>query len=207
MPIIIFGGIYGGVFTPTEAGAVCVVYGIIAGWLFFKYIFREKWDTTFWDMCTYSAVNSATITIVIATAGVAGRIITLSGVPSEFTQFMLQLIDSKIVFLLAVNVLLLLLGMVMEPNTTILLLGPILAPAAQAYGVDVIHLGGIMVLNLGIGMITPPFAATLIVGSSIGGVRFDQIIRPVFPFFLVCIPVLLLTTFWPSMVLYLPNLF
>jgi C4-dicarboxylate transporter DctM subunit len=158
-------------------------------------------------MCTYSAVNSATITIVIATAGVAGRIITLSGVPSEFTQFMLQLIDSKIVFLLAVNVLLLLLGMVMEPNTTILLLGPILAPAAQAYGVDVIHLGGIMVLNLGIGMITPPFAATLIVGSSIGGVRFDQIIRPVFPFFLVCIPVLLLTTFWPSMVLYLPNLF
>jgi len=100
---------------------------------------------------------------------------------------------------------LLFLGMIMEPNTTILILAPILAPAAQAYGIDVVQLGAIMVLNLGIGMITPPFAATLYVGCKIGNIRFDQIVRPVLPFFLVSIPVLMLTSFWSALSLFLPE--
>lgn len=207
MPIIIFVGIYGGIFTPTEAGAVCVIYGILAGWFIFRYLFKDTIEAKFWKLTSDVAVYSAAITIIIAFAGVAGKIITLSGAPREFTDFMLGFTDSKVHFLLMLNILLLLLGMVMEPNTTILLLGPVLAPAAQAYGIDVIHLGGIMVLNLGIGMITPPFAATLYVGCSIGGIRFDQIIRPILPFFLVAIPVLLITTFWSAMVMYLPNMF
>ncbi|WP_066304299.1 TRAP transporter large permease [Bacillus sp. FJAT-29814] len=207
MPIIIFAGIYGGIFTPTEAGAIVVVYGIIAGWVIFKYVFKEKTSGSFWKVTSDSAVNSASISILIVFAAIAGKLITLSGVAIEFATFMTSVSDSPIVFLLILTVLLLFLGMVMETNTVILILAPLIAPAAKAFGLDLVHIGAIMVLNLGIGMITPPFAACLFVGCRIGNITFDRVLKPLLPFLLVTIPVLLIITFWPDVSLFLPKVF
>ena len=206
MPIIIFVGIYGGIFTPTEAGAVAVAYGLIIGWIVLP-VFKKKFpEKGIRAITTDSAVTAATIAMLNVFAAVAGKMITYTRIPEILTNTMLSLTDNEAVFLLILNILLILVGMFMETNSSILLLGPILIPVATSYGVDPIHFAGIMLLNLEIGMITPPFSANLFVGCRVGREDIGAVIPKMMPFFGACIIVLLLTTYVPQIAMFLPGL-
>lgn len=206
MPAIIFGGVYGGAFTATEAGAVAVAYGILAGWVIYPVFFKMKPDDTLLKTTKKSAMSSLTIALLICTATIIGRMVALGGVTKTITEFMMNVTDSKVVFLLITNVLLVLVGMFLETNTGILLFCPILCPIAQAYGINLVHFGAMLLLNLEIGLITPPFAANLFVACKMSELSLDEILKDLIPFFLVCIPVLLLTTFCEPFALFIPNL-
>lgn len=206
MPVIIFYGIYGGIFTPTEAGAVAVVYGLIVGWIALP-IFKKKWpEKKFKELVTEAAITSATIAMLNVFAAIAGKMVTFTRIPELLTDAMMSITDSKVVFLLILNVLLIIIGMFMETNSSVLLLGPILIPVATSFGVDPIHFAGIMLLNLEIGMITPPFAANLFVGCRVGKRDFAEVVPKLIPFYIACFAVLMLTTYVPQIATFLPNL-
>jgi C4-dicarboxylate transporter DctM subunit len=206
MPVIIFYGIYGGVFTPTEAGAVAVAYGLLVGWVIVP-LTKRQWPTKkFRLLATDAAVTSAAIAMLNVFAAVAGKMITYTEIPRHLTNAMLSLTDSKIIFLLLLNLLLIIVGMFMETNSSILLLGPILIPMAISFGVDPIHFASIMLLNLEIGMITPPFAANIFVGCRVGKTSMDKVLPKMMPFYICCLVVLLVTTYVPQFPLFLPNL-
>jgi C4-dicarboxylate transporter DctM subunit len=206
MPVIIFYGIYGGIFTATEAGAVAVAYGLLVGWVILP-LFKKQWPTKkFRTLATEAAVTSATIAMLNVFAAVAGKMITYTEIPRHLTDAMLSLTDNKIIFLLLLNALLLIVGMFMETNSSILLLGPILIPMATSFGVDPIHFASIMLLNLEIGMITPPFAANLFVGCRVGKTSMDKVLPKMMPFYVSCLIVLLLSTYVPGFPLFFPNL-
>lgn len=207
MPVIIFGGVYGGVLTPTEAGAVAVGYGLIAGWLIFPFIFREKPSASLFAVFQKTGVTSATICLLIAFAAIPSAMFVYSNTVQKVTNFLLSMTDSPLIFLLIANVLMLLVGMFMETNTSILLLAPIMVPAAKAYGIDPIHFGAIMLLNLEIGMITPPFSCNVFVACRMGGLTMDKVLKNVFGFIFICLPVLLMTTYFPAISLTLVNFF
>ncbi|MBR0597838.1 TRAP transporter large permease [Sinanaerobacter chloroacetimidivorans] len=207
MPVIIFYGIYGGVFTPTEAGAVAVFYGLIIGWIFMPLIKKNWPEKKIKTLVEDSAISSASIAMLMVFAAVAGRMITFTRIPEVLTNTLLSVTDSQFVFLLILNVLLIIVGMFLETNTSILLLGPILIPVATSFGVDPIHFAAIMLLNLEIGMVTPPFAANLFVGCKVGKVTLDEVLPHMIPFWIACLIVLLIVTYVPSVVLFLPNLF
>ncbi|MBN7772984.1 TRAP transporter large permease [Clostridium aminobutyricum] len=206
-PIIIFYGIYGGIFTPTEAGAVAVFYGLVVGWVYLPVIKKTWPEKKFRTLVEDSAVSSAAISMLIVFAAIASRMITFTRIPEILTNTLMGITDSKFVFLLVLNILLIIVGMFMETNTSILLLGPILIPIATSFGVDPIHFAAIMLLNLEIGMITPPFAANLFVGCKVGKCTMDQVLPHMMPFFIVCIIVLMIITYVPSIVLFLPAMF
>lgn len=206
MPLIIFYGIYGGIFTPTEAGGIAVLYGVCVGWLYLPLI-KKRWpDKKIFSLISDSAISTSGITLIIGLSAITSKFITLAGIPQEATEWMLNVTDSRIVFLLLVNLMLLVAGMFMETNSAILLLGPILIPVATAYGVSPLHFAVIMLLNMEIGMITPPMAGNLFVASRLSGKSIDMILHYVWPFYAVAIIVLLITTYVPASVLWLPAL-
>lgn len=207
MPIIIFGGVYGGILTPTEAGAVAVGYGLIAGWFIFPILFKEKPTSSLLSVFKNSGVTSSTICLLIAFAAIPSAMFVYSNTVPLVTKYLLTLTDSPVVFLLIANLLMFLVGMFMETNTSILLLAPIMVPAATAYGVDPIHFGAVMLLNLEIGMITPPFSANVFVACRIGDTTLDKVLKHVFGFIVICIPVLLITTYVPEISLTLVEFF
>lgn len=204
MPLIIFGGVYGGICTPTEAGAVAVVYGIVI--LAIGLRNEPSPLKKFLGLTQKTAINSGAICIILAFASVAGRMIVALRIPDNLTAFITQYTTSPEVFLLMINLLLLILGTFMETNTSILITAPILVPVAKAFNIDPLHFGAILLLNLEIGMITPPFAANLFVGCRIGNISMDQVMRPLLWFFVVLIPVLLIVTYVPSVSLFLVHL-
>jgi len=201
MPLIIFGGVYGGVMTPTEAGAVAVLYGLIAGWIIYPLIFKDKSGEGLIQVTRKSAVTAAGIMMLIATAAVPSAMFTYAGTAQAVTDWLFSITENKYLFLLMVNLVLIVVGMFMETNTAILLLAPILAPAAVAYGVDPVHFAAIMLLNLEIGMITPPFACNIFVACKLSGLSMDKILKPILQFIAVCIPVLIATTYIPQLAL------
>ena len=206
MPVIIFYGIYGGICTPTEAGAVAVAYGLIVGWLVNPIFLKKKPEANLVKILSEGAISSATIAMLMTFATIAGIMITQTRIPAILTELMFSVTHSKVVFLLILNILLLIVGMFMETNSSILLLGPILIPIAKSFGVDPIHFAGIMLLNLEIGMITPPFAANLFVGCKVGNRTLDKVLPSLVPFFVACVIVLFITTYIPEVVTFLPNL-
>lgn len=206
MPVIIFYGIYGGIFTPTEAGAVAVAYGLIIGWIIKPLFGKQRPDKNIVALIKDAAVTSSTIAMLNVFATVAGAMITYTRIPMMLTEAMLAITDNKLVFLLILNVLLIVVGMFLETNSSILLLGPILIPVATSFGVDPIHFAGIMLLNLEIGMITPPFAANLFVGCKVGKLKINDVLPKMWPFYVACGIVLLITTYIPSVATWLPNL-
>jgi len=206
MPIIIFGGVYGGVFTATEAGAVSVAYGLLAGWVIYPLFFKQKPEIGILPTARKSAISSLTIGMLICTANVVSRAISLGGVSAKLAAALMSVSSSKIMFLICVNILLLIVGMFLETNAGILLFAPILIPLAQAYGVNILHFGAILLLNLEIGLLTPPFAANLFVGCKMTRTTIDEVIKPMLPFYAACLPVLMATTFWPTFSTWLPNL-
>lgn len=201
MPVLIFGGIYGGVFTPTEAAGVTALYGLIVSLFVYKGIKANG----LWGVFRSAALVSAILSVLIAFASIAGRMITTLQVPQALSELVVSHISSPLVFLLITNVLLLLIGMFLETNTSILVLTPIFATIAAAIGVDPLHFAAIMLLNLEIGMITPPFAGNLFLSCRLAGVRLDQVIRPLAPFYGAAIAVLAVTTLWPDFSTWIPR--
>jgi C4-dicarboxylate transporter DctM subunit len=203
MPVIILGGIYGGVFTPTEAAAVSVVYGFIVGFFAYRSIDKRNLYTIF----ARSALASFVLLIIVAlAAGVGGRVFTILQIPQSVANFFVGITDSPIIMLLLVNILLLFLGMFLDCNTIILIFTPVLMEIAKKYGIDPYHFGAIVLLNVEIGLITPPMAANIFVGCSVTELTIDQIWKPLVPFLLVCFPVLAAVTYLPQISLFIPNL-
>ena len=201
-PVIILGGIYGGIFTPTEAAAVSVIYSIIVGCV----IYREL-DLKKLIQCTKNACETtASILIVIGCAAGFSKVLTLGRIPTTVASAMMSLTDSKIVILLLINVLLLIVGCFMETLCAIMILAPILYPVVTAMGVDVTHFGIIMVVNLAIGFITPPLGVNLFVASRVGETTLDTVIKGIIPFLILMIVTLLCITYIPAISMFLPNL-
>lgn len=199
MPVIILGGIYSGIFTPTEAAAIAVVYGLIVGML----IYREIKITDLPKIFSSSVVISAVILFIITGASAFGFYLTRARVPREMAEAMLGVTENWIIALLIINLLLLIVGTFMETSAAVIILTPILAPIASALGIDLVHFGIIMIVNLAIGFITPPVGVNLFVAANISGSRLESIIRRVIPFVLVMIICVLIISFLPSISLFL----
>jgi tripartite ATP-independent transporter DctM subunit len=202
MPVIILGGIYGGIFTPTEASAVAVFYALIVGMV----IYREIKIADLYKILKKSVISSAVIMFIIANAGLFAFLITRAGVPDAIGQYLKEVLQSPALFLLGVNAALFLIGMFIETSAAIIVLAPILAPVAMHFGVDPVHFGLIMVVNLALGMITPPFGVNLFAACTVAKISLDRIIPYLLPFVLVILGCLMLITYIPPISLTLRDL-
>lgn len=201
VPVIVLGGIYGGLMTPTEAAAVAAFYGLIVG----LFIHRELTWRRFLDCLVESCNTSAVIIMLMAMATIFGNIMTLEDVPTTIANWILGFTESKIMVLLMINILLLIVGTFMEALAAIVILTPILLPVVVRVGVDPLHFGIIMVVNLAIGFITPPVGVNLFVASGIAKAKIADLARVSLPLLLLMIGVLLLTTYVPEIPLLLTN--
>lgn len=199
MPVIILGGIYGGVFTPTEAAVVAVVYGLIVG----IFIYREIKLKDLVDIFSSSAVTSAVIMFIIAGASIFGYYLTRARVPRELTDAMLGVTENWIIALLIINALLLIVGIFLETSAAIVILTPILVPIVSALGIDLVHFGIIMIFNLAIGFITPPVGLNLFVAANIANTKFESLLRAIVPFIIILILDIIIISFIPSLSLWL----
>ena len=202
MPVIILGGIYGGVFTPTEASAVAVFYSLIVGTL----IYREIKLRDLGKILSKSALSSAVVMFIIANAGMFAFLITRAGVPDAIGVWLVSVLDSPAMFLLGINLALFAIGMFIETSAAIIVLAPILVPVAVHFGIDPVHFGVIMIINLALGMITPPFGVNLFAASAVAKISVDKIVRDLIPFVLVIVACLMVVTYFPSLSLALRDL-
>ena len=202
MPVIILGGIYGGIFTPTEASAVAVLYALVVGML----IYREIGVKDLYVTLRKSVVSSAVIMFIIANAGLFAFLITRAGVPEAIGHWLEEVLKNPAMFLLGVNAALFVIGMFIETSAAIIVLAPILAPVAQRFGIDPVHFGLIMVVNLALGMITPPFGVNLFAACTVARVSLDKIIRHLVPFVGVVLACLMVITYVPALSLALRDL-
>src|SRR5690606_12141051 len=163
MPVIIIGGLRGGVFTPTEAGVIAVFYALFVG----MFVYRNIGPRQLYDALIRSAKTTSVVMFVASAAIVSAWMITVANVPHEMTELLTPLIDNPLLLLLLINLLLLAVGMVMDLTPTILILTPVLMPIVKAAGIDPVYFGIIMVINLCIGLITPPVGTVLYVGCGI----------------------------------------
>ncbi|MGE4485518.1 MAG: TRAP transporter large permease [Oscillospiraceae bacterium] len=203
MPVIILGGIYGGIFTPTEAAAVAVIYGFIVGKFIYKELPLKKIKTVLVD----SGVTTAMIMLIIATAKGFAWILTAERIPDAVANFMLSISSEKIVILLLINVLLLIVGCFMECNAALIILTPIFLPIVVSLGVNPIHFGIIMVVNLAIGQSTPPLGVNLFVSCGISNITIERISKSVVPLLITNVIALLVITYFEPISLALCRLF
>ncbi|RYD05909.1 hypothetical protein N752_06605 [Desulforamulus aquiferis] len=202
VPVIILGGIYGGLMTPTEAAAVSAFYGLIVGVFIYKEINLKNITQCFMDACSTSAI----VIVLMAMATIFGNIMTIEQVPNKIASFILSITESKIFILLMINVLLLVVGTFMEALAAIVILTPILLPIVIQVGVDPIHFGVIMVVNLALGFITPPVGVNLFVASGVAKLKMENISKAALPLLFAMIVVLLLVTYIPEISMFLPSL-
>jgi C4-dicarboxylate transporter, DctM subunit len=195
MPVVIIGGIYSGLFTPTESAVIAVVFGFVLGFVVYReYTFKDLLNTF-----AKSAVSSGIILLIVGFASIFAYILTINQVPQNVSHLISQATDNPIIFLLIVNLLLFITGMFMESLAAIIILAPILAPIAMKFGIDPVHFGIIMVVNLAIGMCTPPVGVNLFVACQVANLRLDQIIRPLLIFLGVLVIDVLIISFIPGM--------
>ncbi|WP_034398965.1 TRAP transporter large permease [Comamonas thiooxydans] len=202
MPVIILGGIYGGVFTPTEASVVAVFYAFILG----VFIYRETRWSDLAVILKKSVLSSAVIMFIIANAGLFSFIITRAGVPDAIGAFLAETLQSPAFFLLGVNVALFIIGMFIETSAAIIVLAPILVPVAARFGIDPVHFGMVMIVNLALGMITPPFGVNLFAACTVAKISLDRIISKLLPFVAVILACLTVITYFPPLTLFLRDL-
>ena len=201
-PIIILGGIYGGIFTPTEAAAVGVAYGLAVGLL----VHRELAWRALPALVLRSMKTTAIVVFIIAAAAAFGFVIAFERLPAQIAGAVLAVSDRPVVVLILLNLLLLFIGAVMDNIAAMVILGSVLTSIGAQLGLDPIHLGAIVVINFAIGMATPPFGYSLFVGSAISKLSIEQISRALWPMLLVQLVVLALVTYVPAVTLTLPNL-
>ncbi len=200
MPIIIVGGIMGGVCTPTEAGAVAVVYSLLVS----LFVSRTLKIRDIWSLLLATVNSAAPLLLIIACARVFSYGLTALQMPVIVNNLILSLTDNKYVFLLLVNILLLVMGMFMDGGASVIILAPILTPVAVALGISTIHFGIIMALNLTIGNITPPLGYCLFIGSRIGEINVEEGIKGTIPYLIAEIVALLMITYIPALVTFVP---
>lgn len=195
MPVIVLGGIYGGIFTPTEASAVAVAYALVVGML----IYREISLQDLFVVLRKSVVSSGVIMFIIANAGLFAFLLTRAGVPEAIGRWLERVLQSPAMFLLGINGALFIIGMFIETSAAIIVLAPILAPVAAHFGVDPVHFGLVMVVNLALGMITPPFGVNLFAACTVARLSLDKIVRHLLPFVGVILACLLIITYVPAL--------
>lgn len=200
-PVIILGGILGGLFTPTEAAAVGAAYVLVLGFAYRKVQLRDLGG-----ILRDTAATSASITLILGASGLLAWILAREQVPRDVADLMLGVTDSQIVFLLMVNLLLIFLGAVLEGTSVLVIAVPILLPIAVEFGVDPLHFGVIAIINLMIGLLTPPIGAVLYVLSPVTKMPVHEVFRGTAPFLIPLFAVLMLVTFVPSVVTFLPTL-
>ena len=197
MPVVILGGIYGGIFTPTEASVVAVFYALVVGLA----VHRELQFKDLVRVLRKSVISSAVIMFIIANAGLFAFLITRAGIPDLIGTWLTSVLDSPAWFLLGVNAALFVIGMFIETSAAIIVLAPILVPVAVHFGIDPVHFGIVMVVNLALGMITPPFGVNLFAACTVAKISLDRIIGHLLPFVLVIIACLMLITYLPPITL------
>lgn len=202
MPVIILGGIYGGVFTPTEASIVAVFYALIVS----CFVYRELDFAGVLAILRKSVVSSSVIMLIIAMAGLFSFLLTRAGVPAQIGAYIIATFDSGWSFLLAVNAFLFVIGMFIETSAAIIVLAPILAPVAMRFGIDPVHFGMVMVVNLALGMITPPFGVNLFAACAVAKISLDRMTKSLLPFIGVVFACLMLITYMPWISLALRDL-
>jgi C4-dicarboxylate transporter DctM subunit len=195
MPVLILGGIYGGMFTATEASVVAVLYGLVIG----LFVYKELRWSDLLPVLSRSAITSSIILLIVGFASIFAYVLTVNQVPHKVGAFVTSISSSPIAFLMAANVLLFVAGMFMETLAAIIILAPILAPAAIQFGIDPVHFGAVMVVNLAIGMVTPPVGVNLFVVCQVASIRLEQLVRPLLIFLLVLIVDVLIISYVPAL--------
>ena len=202
MPVVLLGGIYGGVMTPTEAAAVAATYALIVSWLLYRSVTLRA---TYASLIS-SARNTASVGILIAGALVFNYVVTIENIPVDIKLWLDGFHLNMWQFLLMVNLLLLVLGCLLDASTVLLVIVPILIPTAQALGIDMVHFGLVVVVNLMIGLITPPYGLLLFIVANITKAPFSAIVKDTLPFIYALIAALAIMTAFPDFVLWLPRL-
>lgn len=200
MPVIIFGGIYGGIFTAIEAGAVSCLYGICY-FIVKKYAAKKEMELSMWQISIKSMGSTAMVCAILVFAKVAGYTFTLTTIASDLATFLTMTITSKFAFLVVLNIILLIEGMFVDLNAGILIMTPLLMPTVQAYGIDPLHFGAILLCNLSIGTITPPMATCLYFGASQANSNILGTIKEIMPFVFVGIISVSILTIFPEIAL------
>lgn len=200
--IVVIGGIVAGIFTATEAAAIAVVYTLALG-----YYYKELSVRDLPDILISAVGTTAIVMLLIATSVSMSWVMSFEGIPQAISDSLLGLSDNPIIILLTINMILLVVGMFMDITPAVLIFTPIFLPIVTELGMDPIHFGIMMILNLCIGICTPPVGTLLFVGVSIAGTTIPKVIKPLLPLFLAMIIALLLVTFWPALSLWLPGLF
>ncbi len=195
MPVIILGGIYSGIFTATEAGAVASVYGLIVG----VFVYRELKIKDIPSVIVKSAIGSSVIMLIMATVGTFSYVLTMGQIPQIIASAMLGLTRNKYILLFILNIIILIAGCFLNSSAAIALLTPILLPVMTAVGVSPYLVGIIFIVNMGIGMITPPVGNCLYVGCNIANVKFEAVVKAVIPFLIAEVIVLFLITYIPAL--------
>ncbi len=202
LPIIIIGGIRFGVFTPTEAGAIAVVFSLCIG----AFVYREMSFKKFRAGLIESVLASSNVLIIIAVSYGFSKFLTWEGLPQGIASFIAENLSNKIMFLIIVNLILIILGMFIEGNAILIVISPLLVGAAKAMGIDPVHFGIIFILNCAIGTLTPPLGTVMFTTCTIINVPVKDFVKEVIPFWLVLLASLLLVTFIPTLSLGLPNI-
>ncbi len=202
MPVVVLGGIYGGIVTPTESSAVAVVYALVVSVL----VYRELPVKALPGMMLESALLVSAVLVIIGASVAFGRIIALEQIPQTLAAFVVELTQNRYVVLLAAIVLLLIVGTFLETLAAIVILTPVLLPITSALGIDPVHFGIVMIVSLAIGFVTPPLGANLFMAAQVGSISFDAVVRRILPWVLTMIAALLLIAAWPDLSLILPRI-
>lgn len=200
-PVIILGGIYGGVFTPTEAAIVGVIYGLFVGLVIYRSLTLDK----LFHLLVEASVSSAVVMAVVAFAGLFGWVMAIYGVVEQFSQALLAVSNNPVVIILMINIILLVAGMLMDAITIMYISLPVLLPVVRYFEWDPLWFGIMMTVNLAIGLVTPPVGINLYVAANVAGLDLNRVIQRTVPFILACLVALAVISYFPGVSLWLPN--
>jgi len=200
MPVVVVGGIVAGVFTPTESAGIAAAYALIIGLFVFRTLRLRALPRIFVE----AGITSGVVMIIVAASGVLNWVLAYGQVPTLVAQVLLRLTDNSLVFMLLVILVLLVVGMPLDPVPALIILTPVLLPAAKSYGVDLVHFGMVMVFTLVIGLLTPPVGASLFVGSAVSRISLERLSVVVLPFVVLLLGLALVVAFVPGLSLWLP---
>jgi TRAP-type transport system large permease protein len=203
MPVIILSGVVGGIVTVTESATIAVLYAAFVGF----FVYKELKLNQIWPILVQTAIDTALVMFIIALSAGFGWLLAVSGVPRQIGMWIASLSSDPVIILMVINVLLLIVGIFMEPLPALLILIPVLVPIVKAVGIDLVHFGLVMVFNLCIGLITPPVGILLYICAKFANVTLEEESRELTPFLIASIVVLLIITLFPSTVLWLPRMF
>ena len=203
MPVIILGGIYGGIFTPTEAAAVSAIYGFVVG----IFVYRSVNVKGIIRILKQTASQTAVVMLIIGCAAVFGKVLTFTGIAASASKALISIANgNKYIFLLMVNIILVIAGCFIDANSALYILCPILFPIARQLGINPVHLGAVMVVNLALGLITPPVGVNLFTGCGVAGITLNEMVKKIWPFVIAVLIVLFIVTYVPAIPMLLPNL-